>query len=81
MLFNPLTADNVFKCHQTFNGKNREFANFLVTFGRSPIAIYALTWRLFILNFLLNRTRISVWYTDEEKVAKLAISIEMVKSS
>ena len=41
MLVYPLTADNFFKSHQKFNGKKSEFANFLVTFGRSPIAIYA----------------------------------------
>ena len=41
MLVNPLTADNFFKSHQKFNGKESEFANILVTFGPSPIAIYA----------------------------------------
>ena len=40
-LVNPLTADNFFKSHQKFNGKKSEFANFLLTFGRSQIAIYA----------------------------------------
>ena len=41
MLVYPFTADNFFKCHQKFNGKKSEFALFLVTFGRSQIAIYA----------------------------------------
>ena len=41
MLVNPLTADNFFKSHQKFNGKKANFSNILVTFGRSPIAIYA----------------------------------------
>ena len=41
MLVNPLTAVNFFKCHQKFNGYKSEFANILVTFGRSLIANYA----------------------------------------
>ena len=32
MLVNTLTADNFFKCHQKFNGKESEIPNFLVTF-------------------------------------------------
>ena len=36
-----LTADNFFKSHQKFNGKESEIPNILVTFGRRPIAIYA----------------------------------------
>ena len=60
--------------------KKANLLTILVTFGPSPIAIYASYLRLFILKLMLHRTRISVWYTDEEKVAKLAISIEMVKS-
>ena len=30
---------------------------------------------------MLNRTRVSIWCTDEEKVVKIVISVEMVKSS
>ena len=41
----------------------------------------ALFWHLFIQNLMVNRTRISTWCTDEEKVVKIVISIEMVKSS
>ena len=41
MLVIPLIADNLFKSHQKFNGKKSEFANIMVSFGRSPIAIYA----------------------------------------
>ena len=37
----PLIADNLLKSHQKFNGKKNEFANIVVTFGRSPISIYA----------------------------------------
>ena len=40
-LLTTLTADNFFKSHQKFNGNKSEFPKFLVTFGRSPIAIYA----------------------------------------
>ena len=58
----------------------KKFANFLVTFGRQtpPMALF---WRLFLQNLLVNRTRISIWCTDEEKVVKIVISVEMVKSS
>ena len=41
MLVNTLPADNFFKSHQKFNGKKSEFAKFLETFGRCPIATYA----------------------------------------
>ena len=41
----------------------------------------ALFWRLFLQNLMVNRTRISIWCTDEEKVVKIVISVEMVKSS
>ena len=41
MLVIPLIADNLLKCHQKLNGKKSEFANIVVTFGRSPIAIRA----------------------------------------
>ena len=53
--------------------------NILVTFERSPIAIYAALAPVYFTNAESNPQY--VWYTDEEKVAKLAISIEMVKSS
>ena len=81
MIVNPLTADNLFKSHQRFNGKKKEFANIVVTFGRSPISIYATYLSPVYLKFNAESNPQSVWYTDEEKVAKLAISIEMVKSS
>ena len=81
MLAIPLIADNLLKSHQKFNGKKNEFANIVVTFGRSPIAIYATYLSPVYLKFNAESNPLSVWYTDEEKVAKLAISIEMVKSS
>ena len=81
MLVIPLIADNLLKSHQKFNGKKNEFANIVVTFGRSPIAIYATYLSPVCLKFNAESNALSVWYTDEEKVAKLAISIEMVKSS
>ena len=61
--------------------KKSEFANIVVPFGRSPIAIYATYLSPAYLKFNAESNPLSVWYTDEEKVAKFAISIEMVKSS
>ena len=40
-LLTPWLRITFFKSHQKFNGKKSEFSKFLVTFGRSPIAIYA----------------------------------------
>ena len=48
-------------------------ANLLTTcwcLGEAQSPSMSLVWRLFILNLMLNRTRISVWYTDEEKSNK-----------
>ena len=55
--------------------KKSEFANFLVM---RPMTLF---WRLLLQNLMLNRIRISVWCTDEEKVVKIVISVEMAKSS
>ena len=41
----------------------------------------ALFWRLFIQNLMVNRTHIPIWCAEEEKVVKIVISVEMVKSS
>ena len=60
--------------------KKANLLTFWWRLGQAKSPSMPLIWRLFILKLMLNRTRISVWYTDEEKVAKLAISIEMVKS-
>ena len=41
----------------------------------------ALFWRLFLQNLMVNRMRIPIWSADEDKVLKIVISVEMVKSS
>ena len=61
--------------------KKGNFLTFCWCLGEAQSPSMPLVWRMFILNLMLNPTRISLWYTDEEKAAKLAISIEMVKSS
>ena len=55
--------------------KKANLLTFWQHLGQAQSPSTPLIWRLFILKLMLNRTRISVWYTDEEKVAKLAISI------
>ena len=70
MLAIPLIADNLLKSHQKFDGKKNEFANIVVTFARSPIAIYATYLSPVYLKFNAQSNPLSVWYTDEEKVAK-----------
>ena len=75
MLVNPLTADNIFKSHQKFNGKKCNFLTFCWCLGEAQSPSMPLIWGLFILNLMLNRTLIFVWYTEEEKVAKFSLSI------
>ena len=62
--------------------KKAKFANIVVTFGRSPIAIYAtyLSPVYFTFNAESNPSY-PFGIQMKENVAKLAISIEMVKSS
>ena len=75
MLVNPLTPDNFNKSHQKFNGKKSEFAKFWWRLAEAQSPSIPPIWRLFISNLMLNQTSISVLYTYEEKVAKLALSI------
>ena len=77
MLVNPLSAEHFLKITKNLMKKS-EFANFLVEVQTPPMALF---WRLFLQNLMVNRTRISIWCTDEEKVVKIVISVEMVKSS
>ena len=50
--------------------KKPNFLTFWWRFDEAQSPSMPPIWRLFILNLMLNRTGISVWYTDEEKVNK-----------
>ena len=69
-LVNPLTADNILKVTKNLLKRKANLLTFWWRLGEAQSPSMPLIWRLLILKLMLNRTRISVWYTEWKESSK-----------